>query len=252
MSDGEGLIAKFQGIRGETPKGVLDSPIRLPAVLNNVTIEEESSHSEYLTVADGQFSQAQQGGGKARMLRSVEGLETLTLDYDASWLVESGQDPQDVKDRLVAILRSHKAVEMLLVLKWGEKPLLQMGVTFRSVREELRAGESDTLYFVVGIKEWRHPSASRNSSQKASRKPGSKLPTTKKLDSNDTLNSLSHEFYGSYGFWRDIRAANGIDKKFGQSTPLVNLQRFKVGSVVKIPAISNANTKTVFGVKVRI
>lgn len=239
MSNAEGVIAKFQAIKGETPKGVLDSPLRLPAVIGNITAEEESNHSEYETVADGQFSQAQQGGGNARMLRALDGLEAIALNYDAPFLVETGQDPADVKNRLTAILRSHKAVEMMLVPRFGDAPLLRMYVTFRSVREELRQQENDTLYFVVSIKEWRNPSVERKgSTHKAARKPGVQFPTTKKLDANDTLHSLSNDYYGSYEFWRDIRAANGITPKFGQSTPLVQLPRFKVGSVIKLPKIA--------------
>lgn len=237
MSTGEGLIAKFSRIPGVTPKGVLDSPLRLPAVLNSVAIEEESQHSEYDTVSAGQFSQGAQGGSVARKLRGLD-LEALTLDHDAAWLVESGQDPDEVKATLYAILRSHEAVEMMLVVKFGEsEPLLRINCTFRSVREELKPQEIDTLYFVLSIKEWRDPSVERKG-EKEGRKPGVKFPTTKKLDSNDTLNSLAHEYYGRYEFWRDIRDTNGITKQFGQSTPLVQLARFKVGSTIKLPKIA--------------
>jgi nucleoid-associated protein YgaU len=72
---------------------------------------------------------------------------------------------------------------------------------------------------------------------KESRKPGVKFPTTVKIKSSDTLQSLAHEFYGRYEFWRDIRDDNGISKKFGQNTRLVTLPKYKVGSKIKLPKI---------------
>lgn len=236
MSTGEGVICRLQRIPGVTPKGVLDSPLRLPAVINAVAIEEESQHSEYTTVSAGQFSQGAQGGSVARLLRGLD-LEALTLDYDAAWLTESGQEPDDVKAQLYAILRSHKAVEMMLVVKFGETPMLRINCTFRSVREELKPQETDTTYYVISIKEWRDPSVERKGS-KEGRKPGVKFPTTHALKDTDTLESLAHDFYGKYEYWRDIRDANGISKQFGQNTPLVSLARFKVGSNVKLPKIA--------------
>lgn len=243
MSTGEGLIARFDRIPGETAKGVLAEPLRLPAVLGNVSLDEEAHHTDFETIAGGQFSQPAQGGSAARQLRGST-LEALTLDYDADWLVESGQDPDHVKATLYAILRSKKPVTMMLVVKWGEpQPMLRMNCTFRSVHEELRQQENDTRYFVLAIKEWRSQSIERKG-EKEGRKPGVKFPTTVQLKSTDTLQSLAHEYYGRYEFWRDIRAANGISKKFGQSTPLVSLPAYKVGSSLKLPRVAPASDKS--------
>lgn len=236
MATGEGLIARFDRIPGASAKGVLDEPLRLPAVLGNVSVEEEAHHVEFETIAGGQFSQPGQGGSGARQLRGLN-LEALTLDYDAEWLVESGQDPEDVKAMLYAILRSKKPVTMVLVVKWGEpKPMVRMNVTFRSVHEELRQQENDTRYFQIAIKEWRAQSVERKG-EKEGRKPGVKFPTTVALKETDTLQSLAHEYYGRYEFWRDIRDANGISKKFGQNTRIVSLSAYSVGSRLKLPKI---------------
>lgn len=233
----EGLRCRFSAIEGETPKGILGASLVMPAVLGNLEVEEEAQHAEYTTVSDGQFSQGAQGGQTARMLRAVT-LEGLTLTWDAKWLVASGQDPEAVRGQLLAILRSKRAVSMLLTVGRPptSSPELRMDVTFRSVRRTMKAGETDTRYFNVSIKEWRDPSAKRRGS-KASRKRGTKLPTTIKLTAADTLQSLAHSYYGSYSDWRDIRDANGISTKFGQSTPIVSLPRYKVGSTLKIPKI---------------
>lgn len=243
MATGEGLIVRFDRIPGATPKGVLDQPLRLPAVLGAVSVEEEAGHSEFDTISGGQFSQPTQGGSGSRKLRGLS-LEALTLDYDAEWLVESGQDPEAVKAMLYAILRSKKPVTMMIVVKWGEpNPMLRMNCTFRSVHEELRPAENDTRYFVLGIKEWRTQSIERKGEHEG-RKPGVKFPTTVQLKSSDTLYSLAHEYYGRYEFWRDIRAANGISKKFGQSTPIVSLPAYKPGSSLKLPIVAPASDKS--------
>jgi LysM repeat protein len=236
VSDSEGAIARFDAIKGVTGKGVLDEPLRLPAVLNTITVSEEAAHTEYDTVSAGQFSMPSQGGASARKLRGLD-LETLTVSYPARFLVERNLDADDVRDRLFAILRSKKPVMLTLVVRWGEpKPLVRMSITFRSISEELRPGESDTRYFTITIKEWRDTSVDRKSS-KASRKPGVTLPTTHKLSATDTLESLAFEYYGSYGDWRAIRDANGISKRFGQAVALVKLGRYKVGSTVKVPRL---------------
>jgi hypothetical protein len=158
----EGLRCRFARIPGETPKGVLDSSLTLPAVLGNVEVTEEAQHSEYDTVSAGQFSEPAQGGSVARMLRTIE-LEGLTLEWDAAWLVKSGQDPDKVRGTLLAILRSKKGVEILLTMP-GEptaSPELRMFCTFRSVRRTMRQQENDTRYYNIAIKEWRRKAASR-------------------------------------------------------------------------------------------
>lgn len=233
----DGVRCRLSRIPGETPKGVLDAPLTLPAVIGALEVEEEAQHSEYTTVSAGQFSQGAQGGGDARMLRALS-LEALTLEWDAKWLVEHGLDPEVVRGSLYAILRSKKPVEMLLILDPNDAASAEerWNITFRSVSRVMREQEPDTRYYTIGIKEWRDPSVQRRGS-KEGRKPGVKFPATHELTDTDTLQSLSHEFYGRYDFWRDIRGANGISTRFGQNTPLVTLSRYKVGSNVKLPKI---------------
>lgn len=233
----QGIRCRLSRIPGETPKGVLDSPLTLPAVLGKIEVEEEAQHTEYSTVSAGQFSQGAQGGSDARMLRSLT-LEALTLEWDAKWLTEHGLDSDAVRGSLYAILRSKKAVEMLLILDPSDPSSTEerWNVTFRSVQRVLREQEPDTRYYTIAIKEWRDPSVERRGS-KEGRKPGVKFPATHALTDTDTLQSLSHEFYGRYDFWRDIRDANGISKRFGQNTRLVTLSRYKVGSNIKLPKI---------------
>lgn len=235
----EGLRCRLTAIPGETPKGILSKPMTLPALLGNLEVEEEAQHSEYTTVSAGQFSQGAQGGTTARMLRSLS-LEALTLTWDAAWLVEADVEESDVRGALFAILRSKKPVEMLVTLDEdvSADAELRMDVTFRSVRRVIRAKEVDTRYYTLTIKEWRDPSTKRRGSSKQGRKPGVRFPTTTKLKSASTLSSLAQEFYGRADYWRDIRDANGISKKFGQNTPLVSLSRFKVGSTIKLPRVT--------------
>lgn len=234
----EGLRCRFSRIPGETPKGVVDHPVYMPALLGNLDVDEEAQHAEYTTVSAGQFSQGAQGGSVARMLRSLE-VEGLTLDWDAEWLVDSGQDPAKVRGALYAILRSKKPVELMLTLAGSDpsiEPELHIFCTFRAVKRVMREQQPDTRYYSITIKEWRSPNVERRGT-KEGRKPGVKFPTTVKLKSSDTLHSLAHEYYGRYEFWRDIRNANGISTRFGQNTPLVDLAKYKIGSKIKLPKI---------------
>lgn len=238
----EGLLARFDRIDGVTAKGLLTKPLTLPAVLNNVAVDEEAAHSEYDTVSAGTFSQEALGGTTARKLRAVE-LEALTLSYDAAFLVSSGQDDETIEQELMQVLRSKKAVTLTLTLPWGNTGVfLRMNVTLRSVRKEMKAQEPDARYFTVSIREWRDAKVGRRSSHSKGRKTGVTLPTTHKLTAADTLESLAKDFYGRYDEWRTIRDANGISKKFGQSTPLVKLGRYKKGSTIKIPLAGVAQT----------
>lgn len=242
---GEGLRVRFARVPGETPADVLRSPLWLPAVIGNFTFEESALHSEYDTVSAGQFSSPAQGDETARQLRTTD-LDTLTVEWDPSWLVQRGLDPARVRRDLYAILRSKKPVELLATLQLGNDdvdPELRMRVTIRSIRREMRSGEADTRYYTLSLSEWRDPSIERRGHQE-SRKPGVKLPTTHRLDANDTLQSLAHEFYGRYDRWRWIRDANGISpKSAGAKTTLVHLVRYKVGSKVKIPKTAVKSVK---------
>lgn len=233
----EGARCRFSRIPGQTPKGVLDSSLTLPAVIGNLELEEEAQHTDYTTLSAGQFSERAQGGTVARMLRAIN-VEGLTLDWSAAWLVEQGLTAEAVKGALAQVLRSKKPVEMLLMVGTDPtvEPMVRMNVTFRGLKWTLRTQENDTRYLNLTIKEWRDASVERKGTVEG-RKPGVKFPATHALNKTDTLQSLAHEFYGTYSLWRDIRDANGISKKFGQKTPLVKLDRYKTGSIIKLPKI---------------
>lgn len=199
-------------------------------MLNGFGWTETFSHSEYDTVSGGQFSQPAMGPATARQLRDTDDIETLTMTWEPSWLVELGVDPDDVYDELFSVARSRKPVELLVSPKLDERPLLRMSVTIRSIQIQVRKGEPDTLYYALRLKEWRNASVDR----KGAGAPG--LPTTHKLTASDTLHSLSMHYYKTATEWKAIAEANAI-KGVGQSTRLVTMARFKVGSKLKIPEI---------------
>jgi nucleoid-associated protein YgaU len=146
-------------------------------------------------------------------------------------------------------LRSKKPVHMLVTLSPHPlpRPELDMLVTLRRLTRELRPGERDTRYMSIDFKEWRDSSVRRRQHEApgSSRKRGVKLPTTHKLKATDTLYSLAHEYYGTYGPWRLIRDANGIPKRFGAKTKIVTLPgHFKVGHKLKIPQVPDPTRTT--------
>lgn len=235
---GEGLRVRLRRIPGETPKNVLRSALILPAVMRGFSWTEEAQHAEYDTVRAGQFSQPAMGPATARQLRTVDDVETLTVEWDAPWLVEQGLDPDDVYRDLFAVLRSRRAVELLVTPKFTERSVLRMNVTIRSISPAMREGEPDTMYYTLRLSEWRDPSTRRRGAGRSTT-----LPTTHKLTADDTLHSLAQHYYHSALAAVDIARANGIGK-WGRKTPLVKMHRFKVGSKVKIPKLVVASTNS--------
>lgn len=238
---GEGFVARFSPIKGITPKAALARNIWLPAMLNTLTINEDANHAEYDTLSAGTFSQPAMGPPSARKLRTLS-IDTMTVDFDASWLVAHGQDPYELRIRIFEILRFRKPVRLLIRRHPNPPPHAEFDayVTLRSASREVRPGEPESRYMTLAISEWRDPTGAVRSSTPtgASRRAGVTLPATAKLDASDTLSSLSHDYYGRYDFWRDIRDANGITTRFGAKTPIVSLHgRWKVGAKITIPLI---------------
>lgn len=228
----DGLRLRLARIPGETPKGVLSKPLILPAVLGSFGWAEDALHSEYDTIKAGEFSQPALGGAKARRLRKLDDVETLTVDWDPVWLIERGQDPQEVYSQMYAVLRSKKPCAMIATLNFTDRPLLQIDVTIRSITLQLRQGEPDSRYYVLSISEWRRADGRRKGSGAgANRRHG----TTAKVSDVTTLYSLAIEFFGSYTAADSIAAANGI-KGFGKNDFLWQYGRYKIGSTVKIPS----------------
>jgi hypothetical protein len=237
---GTGMVARFAPIKGVTPTGALDRRLWLPAMLDPYTIDETAQHNEYDTISGGHFSQPAQGDQNARQFRTLT-IQAITVEFDAPWLVATGQDPEWVRSRLAEILRFKKPVQLTVTFnphRGHPGPETEMYCTFRQLTQEVRNGEIETRYITIDLSEWRDPSTQRRGSAPTSRKKGVNLPTTHALTAKDTLSSLSFDYYGSYSFWRVIRDANGISKRFGQKTPLVSLPgRWKVGLKIKIPAL---------------
>lgn len=232
MARGEGLRVRLSRVPGETPRGVLRRPLYLPAVIGNFGWTEEFQHTEYETVRQGQFSQPALGPSTARLLRTIDDMETLTLTWEAAWLVEDGLDPDEVYRVLHAIGRARRPVEMLASLKLDERPLLRTFITIRSITTQLRQGEPDTRYYTLRPKEWREAEGRRRGEGR-----GSKLPTKHKLTADDTLHSLSRRYYGgSPKYARDIARANGLTG-VGVTTRITATRRFAVGQKIKIPKV---------------
>lgn len=229
-------MARFAPIKHITRKAALGRRIWLPAMLNTFPVAERALHNEYDTLSAGQFSQPSMGGPNARQLRTLTA-DTIVVHFDAPWLVATGQHPYELRRRLSGILRYRDPVHLLVTINpnpWRSPPELDMFCTLREESKEVRPGEVEARYITLTISEWRDPQNRRRSS--SSRKHGVPLPATHKLKATDTLSSLSFEYYGRYDWWRFIRDANGIPKRFGMKTRLVTLPgRWKVGYKVKIP-----------------
>ncbi len=246
---GRGLRVRFARIRGETPAGLLRVPLYLPAVIGGFSWSEEFTHLEYGTVQAGQFSQPSLGGRSARQLRVLDSVESLTLTWQPSWLVAFNLDPKYVRKTLTQIGRSRRAFALLATAKDSpQTTMLRMDATIRSLGTAMREGEPDTLYFTIGISEWRDAEVERRGHRrgKGADGRGGALPTTHKLDADDTLYSLSQRYYKTHSGADDIAKANGISK-FGKKTPLVKYKRFKAGAKVKIPKIRSSLVATTEG-----
>lgn len=231
---GRGLRVRFARIRGETPAGLLRVPLYLPAVIGGFAWTEEFTHTEYGTVQAGQFSQPSLGGRSARQLRVLDSVESLTLTWQPSWLVAFNLDPEYVRKTLTRIGRSRRAFALLATAKDSpQTTVLRMNATIRSLGTAMRQGEPDTLYFTIGVSEWRDAEVERRGRRRGR---GGALPTTHKLEADDTLYSLSRRYYTTHSGADDIAKANGISK-FGKKTPLVKYGRYEVGSKIRIPDI---------------
>lgn len=239
---GEGTVVRFKPIKGITPKSALDKTIWLPAVLGDLEVDEDALFNDYDTLSGGQFSMAAQGPQTSRRQRTGS-MDSLTMDFDAPYLVAVNQNPADLRKDLYEILRAKKPVRMTITFRPNPYASAEFDgdVTFRNLTKTVRQGERDTRYLTLQWVESRDPSDKRRShvTGNAGRKQGVSLPTTTTLKASDTLDSLSYEFYGTYAFWRNIRDANGISQKFGEKTPIVSLPgRFVTGAKLKIPALT--------------
>jgi hypothetical protein len=237
---GVGARVRLTRIRGVSARGVLGRPLYLPATLNELTLEETAEFTEFTTHARGEFAVPQQGGARARSLRTLP-IDMLTLDWEAPWLVEWRQ-PRVVQRELEDVLCAKKPVHML-VMVWvrdGSPVEFRGDVTLRRTVRTLKPGEADTRYWTL---EWRDHRAltSARLATKAG-KGGVELPARHRLKATTTLAGLSKRYYGTTAHWQLIAKHNGIEK-WGPRTPIVKHHRFKVNDIIKIPELTRHGHK---------
>lgn len=221
------LRVRLSRIPGETPRGILDKPLYLPAVLGDFTVVEEASFEEYQTHRAGMFSAPASGPATARQLRTVD-LQALTIDWRAPWVTYSS--PRHVMNTLNAILRSRRPVELFAIRRHGDPSELRMHVNLRRLERTLRPGEADTRYWSIAITEWRNPRTRRRSDHESLN-----FPLSIQIDKKTTLHSLAARWYKDSTQWRLIGGANGLDA-WGPRTAIVKSGLFKAGQKVIIPA----------------
>lgn len=185
-SRGPGLRVRLRKIAGETDKSVLESALyfQMGPVGQDFTVEETAEHTEYRTISSGEFSQAAPGrDSTARSLRSTS-FTTLTLDWDAPWLVDHDVDPSDIRNELNDILRLRTPFELLVTRKLpehgGSSHELLMNATLRSISRTLRSGQADTRWYDLAFREWRLATIGRRATKgttSTSRAPGASKNT---------------------------------------------------------------------------
>lgn len=244
------LTVRLTALPGLTPKKVLKRPLIFPAVLGDFEHTEEANFGSYDTVGSGEYSTPAAGPSTARKLRTTD-IEVLTLEGQPGFLTNPKIAPDDVRDQLYEILRSRRPFDFLATtesLGPKDEPSLStelpMNATLRSITRSLRHGQPQARYYTLSFVEWRDDGVARKSAG-GSYGIRIKLPTVHILRVGDTLSSLSKSFYGTYSGATRIANANGL-RRWGHSTPLGLLPRFKAGSTIKIPtkaAVSSEATR---------
>lgn len=212
----------------------LRQPLILPAVVDDFEWEEVAEWTDYGTVNGGGFSTPAPGPSSARQPRSLT-LRILALDFDAPFLSGDARI-EKVHNELMTILRCRKPFQILA----GIHPSpgydeVNMNASLRSVRRRLASGQPAARYFDASVVEDRRDLLERRSSQ-ASRKRGVKLPAAHKIEANDTLSSLSRDYYGSPNHWRLIAEENGI-RTTPPSVRIAARPGFETGRSIMIPKV---------------
>jgi hypothetical protein len=236
-----GFRARLTRVPGTTAKGVLDEALWLPVLLNDVSFDEGAEHTEFRSIAAGEFSVPGPGGRDARSLRSVD-LETLTIVWDVPWLTAWNTiSPKEMRFALRDILRARTPFKLLITQRPSGETIFSGDVTLRNLTRTYRFGAGGLTYYDLAIREWRDPSVKRRGSGRAGGGKGGKggdkarFPARHKLTAKDTGNSLSKKYYGDYDGAKRILADIGL-KAWGPSSDIVKSRKFKVGDVIVINA----------------
>ena len=173
---GPGLRVRLRKIAGKTHKSVLPRAmyLQMGPIGEDFSFEETAEHIEYRTISSGEFSAPAPGrGASARSLRSTS-FQTLTLEWDARWLVNHDITPEQTREELYEILRLRTPFELLISRQLpehgGSSHELLMDATLRSIVRSLRAGEADTRYYDLQFREWRKAEVGRRGGRRGRRK----------------------------------------------------------------------------------
>lgn len=239
MARGDGLRVRLQPIEGVTPRDALARTFYFPAALGDFEFSETASHVDYRTVSGGEFSMAAAGPSTARDLRKLN-LEVIAPDVLGRdpWLVDYTETFESVHRTVFDVMRWKQPVDFLASIDLTGRAELAMDVTIRSVSRILKHAQGGYRYFSVELSEWRDTSLRRRGADKVAPTLTAQLPTTHKLASGDTAESLARQYYGHPELSVIILSENGIPK-FGRSTRLVTSAKLKVGSTVRIPHPGN-------------
>lgn len=221
-----GLRLRMRAVHGLTPRHVLRQPLVLPVVVGEFTVEEEFLWEDFGTVGAGERS-SPASGKHASGLQGFD-IESLTISWDPRWLVNPGLSPRKVRRTLMEIGRKRAVFDCLAINRPGADYAEFSGYArLARLARTLKPGEPDTRYLTISVKQYRPMNAPR-------RRHGPRLPTTHRLDANDTLRSLAAHYYGDGSMWRLIANANGL-RNWGSEDPIVQTKRFNVGDRIKIP-----------------
>lgn len=214
---------------GLTPKHILRRPLFLQVLIGDeLTTTKEAGHTEYDTVSRGQFSRPY--AGKNAPLLDDLSFESLTLTWDAAWLTNPNTRPGRIRKEIDRIIAARCPVHVMMYVTPNADAVEVSGLfTIRSRTRTLRTGETDTRYYSFELKRYREPTARRRG-----HKPKAALPAKHKLRADDTLRSLSNDYYGTTSLWRFIAEKNGI-KKWGSRDKLLKMNRYKQGDSIVIP-----------------
>lgn len=166
---GPGYRVRLRKIPGHTDNAVLAGALYLQVgpVGGDFSVSETAEHTEYRTIASGEFSAPAPGRGTAgRSLRSTS-FTTLTINWDAPWLINHDITPAEMRAELYDILRRRTPFELLVTRSLpehgGSNHELLMNATLRSITRTTRGKEADTRYYDLAFREWRLAKVGRRS-----------------------------------------------------------------------------------------